>query len=64
MVSVPKVSKTERAASLPIAASQLMELSNREAGGQVHGWSEEALERYGAGFPAGVDRGEPVLGFG
>ena len=61
MVSGPKSSKMVSAVSLPIAASQLIELSKRDAVvDSVHLRAEEAVHWYRAGLPAGVDRGESL----
>ena len=62
MASAPKSSKTESAASLPIAASQLIELSKRDAVGERSIAGPKKLSNGTApGLPARVDRREPVL---
>ena len=59
--SGPKSLETSRATVLPMAASQLIELSNRDAVEEIHVRPVEAGERVLASPPAGVDGDEPLL---
>ena len=62
MASLPKSSKTESAASFPIAASQLIELSKRDAvGDRSMSGPKKLFKGTRAGLPACVDRHEPIL---